>query len=164
MFKLTTKQKLTLFFIVVLVTGLISINVFMFYYMEARRLENEKNNFKAKNIIDLKVSTTTTTEKPICQHNTVWIGDGQCDDILNIENCNYDGGDCCLSDDKIDVSFCIECFCHITELKANQFLGWLDSFWSYPWGSGSNDQWADSIVIIGNFMTLVILLLNLSTL
>ena len=48
MFKLTTKQKLTLFFIVVLVTGLISINVFMFYYMEARRLENEKNNFKAK--------------------------------------------------------------------------------------------------------------------
>ena len=103
----------------VLVTGLISINVFMFYYMEARRLENEKNNFKAKNIIDLKVSTTTTTEKPICQHNTVWIGDGQCDDILNIENCNYDGGDCCLSADKIDVSFCVECFCHITELKGN---------------------------------------------
>ena len=101
MFKLTTKQKLTLFFIVVLVTGLISINVFMFYYMEARRLENEKNSFKAKNIIDLKAPTTTTTEKPFCQHNTVWIGDGQCDDILNIKTCNYDGGDCCLSDDKI---------------------------------------------------------------
>ena len=76
MFKLTTKQKLTLFFIVVLVTGLISINVFMFYYMEARRLENEKNSFKAKNIIDLKAPTTTTTEKPFCQHNTVWIGHG----------------------------------------------------------------------------------------
>ena len=103
MFKLTTKQKLTLFFIVVLVTGLISINVFMFYYMEARRLENEKNSFKAKNVIDLKASTTTTTEKLFCEHNTVWIGDGECEDFLNIKDCNYDGGDCCLSPDKVEI-------------------------------------------------------------
>ena len=120
MFKLTTKQKLTLFFIVVLVTGLISINVFMFYYMEARRLENEKNSFKAKNIIDLKAPTTTTTEKPFCQHNTVWIGDGQCDDILNIKNCNYDGGDCCLSDDKIGQAH--DMFSRIFRLRIYNFF------------------------------------------
>ena len=161
MFKLTTKQKLTLFFIVVLITGLISINVFMFYYMEAKRLENEKHSFLAKNIIDLKEPTTTTTENPFCQHNTVWIGDGQCDDILNIESCNYDGGDCCLSANKVDVSFCVECFCHTTELKANQFLGWSNSAWSYPWGSGSNDQWADGNFITGNFLTLGISLFYL---
>ena len=80
-------------------------------------------------------------------------GDGQCDDNLNIKNCNYDGGDCCLSDDKMDASFCIKCFCHITESNFHQFLGFgLNSFWSYPWGSGSSDQF--DFVITGNFLTL----------
>ena len=26
-----------------------------------------------------------------------WIGDGYCDDVINTELCNYDGGDCCGS-------------------------------------------------------------------
>ena len=26
-----------------------------------------------------------------------WIGDGYCDDMINTELCNYDGGDCCGS-------------------------------------------------------------------
>ena len=58
----------------------------------------------------------------------------------------------------LDASFCVECFCHITESKANQFLGYhKSSFWSYPWGYGSNDQY----IITGKFLTLRILSLYL---
>ena len=53
----------------------------------------------------------------------------------------------------LDASFCVECFCHITESKANQFLGIdMSAVWSYPWGYGSNDQY---IVITGKFLTLM---------
>ena len=38
-----------------------------------------------------------------------WIGDGYCDDVINTELCNYDGGDCCGS--SIDTTYCIECQC-----------------------------------------------------
>jgi hypothetical protein len=55
----------------------------------------------------------------------------------------------------MDASFCIKCFCHITESKALQFVGYeIHSFWSYPWGSGSNDQFGAEVVITGNFLTL----------
>ena len=43
-----------------------------------------------------------------------WIADGFCDDINNIKNCSYDGGDCCGS--TIQRHFCIECEC-IGKLK-----------------------------------------------
>ena len=43
-----------------------------------------------------------------CQH-WGWVGDGFCDDIANNVECNYDGGDCCLSDIKTD--YCSECLC-----------------------------------------------------
>ena len=38
-----------------------------------------------------------------------WIGDGYCDDVINTELCNYDGGDCCGS--FIDTTYCNECQC-----------------------------------------------------
>ena len=38
-----------------------------------------------------------------------WVGDGYCDDVINTELCNYDGGDCCGS--SIDTTYCIECQC-----------------------------------------------------
>lgn len=38
-----------------------------------------------------------------------WSGDGLCDDTSNIEECNFDGGDCCLS--LINNLHCTECFC-----------------------------------------------------
>ena len=44
---------------------------------------------------------------------TSWIGDGECDDLTNNAECNWDGGDCCPDqnpnpdwDDK-----CSECLC-----------------------------------------------------
>ena len=35
--------------------------------------------------------------------------DGVCDDENNIEECEYDGGDCCGS--KVQIGFCSECEC-----------------------------------------------------
>ncbi len=40
-----------------------------------------------------------------------WVGDGMCDDDTNIEECQYDGGDCCLETQSW--SYCNECICHI---------------------------------------------------
>ena len=37
------------------------------------------------------------------------VGDGFCDDIANIEECNYDGGDCCGP--NINMDYCFECSC-----------------------------------------------------
>ena len=39
-----------------------------------------------------------------------YIGDGYCDDENNKEECNFDGGDCCL--DEIDANYCTECICY----------------------------------------------------
>ena len=41
--------------------------------------------------------------------NPFWVGDGFCDDATNNLVCNYDGGDCCLSD--IKTNYCNECLC-----------------------------------------------------
>ena len=40
-----------------------------------------------------------------------WISDGQCDDINNhnMDNCNYDGGDCCGS--NVVNKYCFNCSC-----------------------------------------------------
>ena len=40
------------------------------------------------------------------------VGDGSCHDDLNIADCNYDGGDCCLFSHK--TSNCTECECLTT--------------------------------------------------
>ena len=48
------------------------------------------------------------TTPTVCEHPT-WIGDGYCNDVINTESCNYDGGDCCGS--SIDTTYCIECQC-----------------------------------------------------
>ena len=40
------------------------------------------------------------------------IGDGICDDQNNVPNCDYDGGDCCLSLDTIITAlYCETCKC-----------------------------------------------------
>ena len=48
-----------------------------------------------------------------------WVGDGYCHDIINIAECNYDGGDCCGDDVKTEYcddsecdETCNECICH----------------------------------------------------
>ena len=47
-----------------------------------------------------------------------WIGDGYCDDDINTEICNFDGGDCCGS--CVDTEFCIECAC-LGNITSNEF-------------------------------------------
>ena len=57
------------------------------------------------------------------------IGDGKCNDETNNADCNYDGGDCCLSD--IKTSKCLECACAIKgiitlpEIPKIQDISWL---------------------------------------
>ena len=38
-----------------------------------------------------------------------WNGDGQCDDINNINTTGFDGGDCCRKDSV--KQFCFDCSC-----------------------------------------------------
>ena len=38
-----------------------------------------------------------------------WKNDGFCDDMTNIAECEYDGGDCC--GDNVNTLYCISCFC-----------------------------------------------------
>ena len=49
-----------------------------------------------------------------CPSMTQWVGDGICDDITNIFECDYDGGDCCMSDIILEVNtdLCTECLCY----------------------------------------------------
>ena len=37
-------------------------------------------------------------------------GDGQCDDLCNNPEMNFDGGDCCSG--SIDSTYCLDCFCY----------------------------------------------------
>ena len=65
-----------------------------------------------------------------CPSMDQWVGDGICDDITNNIECNYDGGDCCLSDIILEVNtnYCTECLCHsstIIPLLCNSTLAWI---------------------------------------
>ena len=42
--------------------------------------------------------------------NTHWIGDGFCDDETNNVGCNFDGGDCCVT--NVNTNYCTECTCY----------------------------------------------------
>ena len=39
----------------------------------------------------------------------MYVGDGVCDDLTNIAECNYDGGDCCLF--PRNTTYCSICQC-----------------------------------------------------
>ena len=39
----------------------------------------------------------------------IWVGDGYCDDITNIPQCNYDNGDCCGN--AVNTKYCLRCIC-----------------------------------------------------
>ena len=43
--------------------------------------------------------------------NPSYIGDNYCDDENNNENCNFDGGDCCL--ENVNTQYCSECECKV---------------------------------------------------
>ena len=50
-----------------------------------------------------------------------WIGDGACDDLTNIAECDFDGNDCCQ--DNSSFSFCQICAClesNVTTTTVNE--------------------------------------------
>ena len=53
-------------------------------------------------------------------NQTNLIGDGYCNDEVNILDCGYDGGDCCLS--LVITDYCTNCTCHLLETCAAGFL------------------------------------------
>ena len=57
----------------------------------------------------------------LAPHENQWVGDGICDDITNIIECDYDGGDCCMSD--IDTQYCTKCSCHV--MLCNSTMEWI---------------------------------------
>ena len=57
-------------------------------------------------------STETIDQDSQC-YEPFWVGDGYCDDQTNNENCDYDGGDCCLS--FVQEDYCSFCECHELE-------------------------------------------------
>ena len=66
--------------------------------------------------ISTSIANTTASMSfyPNCEPGYLeWIGDGSCDDSTNIEDCNFDGGDCCL--EFVVKDFCYECCCHQDE-------------------------------------------------
>ena len=48
------------------------------------------------------------------------VGDGICNDETNHQDCNYDGGDCCLSSSNLNE--CSECICYHKETCVAGFL------------------------------------------
>ena len=64
-----------------------------------------------------RTTPATTTTDPMdpteqCDFYNYYIGDGYCDDVTNLPECNHDGGDCCGDDVKTD--YCNECICYQT--------------------------------------------------
>ena len=45
--------------------------------------------------------------------NAEFIGDGICDDLNNIQDCKFDGDDCC--DENANFDFCYSCECYKEE-------------------------------------------------
>ena len=45
-------------------------------------------------------------------------GDGYCDDDNNVENCNYDNGDCCGG--VLDPNYCQQCICYNSSSNSTQ--------------------------------------------
>ena len=70
---------------------------------------DEYSNFAAAT-----TAATTTTAGASCGEgsnggNVDWIGDGYCDDENNVEECQWDGGDCC--GDYVSTTWCSVCAC-----------------------------------------------------
>ena len=79
------------------------------------------NREECPNEINLLDSIENGTVETIFELNCQELkGDGFCDDEINNEFCNYDGGDCC--DQNLDRSMCTDCFCHIEYFQTTEYL------------------------------------------
>ena len=44
-----------------------------------------------------------------CTNDPILVGDGQCNDVTNNQECHFDGGDCCGY--NVTTQYCTECIC-----------------------------------------------------
>ena len=71
-----------------------------------------------------------------CEYNQVKrIGNGICEDDVNVEECHYDGGDCCEPDSNIN--FCDDCLCIKPHDKETE--EWVSECPWYPWLAGDGN-------------------------
>ena len=72
----------------------------------------EKCDYHFKVCECLETFTTTTTINPCPNKIPNWWGDKYCDDEMNTEGCEYDGGDCCQDNPTPNWNaFCSICDC-----------------------------------------------------
>ena len=69
--------------------------------MDQNNNENKTNN---------NASTAALPKNKTFCPEPDFIGDSICDDITNIAECNYDGGDCCRNDSLM--LYCHQCTCY----------------------------------------------------
>ena len=79
---------------------------------------------------------TTTIDNCDDDPNNSTVGDGYCDDLMNIAECNYDGGDCCGN--NVTYGNCSACICHYNITGGNEDTSWLtlvfkDNIIQYIW-------------------------------
>ncbi len=67
------------------------------------------------NTIELESNVLAFNGQPECYDPWSWIGDGICDDGMNLQECLFDGGDCCAWG-RAECSFCESCICHVNGL------------------------------------------------
>ena len=60
--------------------------------------------------MNVKNDSESFSKLPVCTlKQQKRIGDGICDDDVNVKECQFDGGDCCNPD--ADIFFCDDCIC-----------------------------------------------------
>ena len=62
--------------------------------------------------------TASTTKLKKCDYYS--IGDSYCDDSNNIADCDFDGGDCCLT--PIINQYCSECWCYVNPANHTSYV------------------------------------------
>ena len=116
---------ITLSVVIVLLLILIPTIAFVSWTKSKSNTENDETTLSLSTF-RVKTSTTTTPTQEICDGNVNWIGDEVCDDSNNNIGCEYDGGDCCLPDQKK----CIACICYLDGARHDYETSTLSSIQS----------------------------------
>ena len=82
-----------------------------------------RNNHDIATMIDQPMKTHANLTNGSCPVDLDLIGDGYCDDEVNIEECWYDSGDCCAYEN--DRSQCEACSCYVDSETSQVNANWL---------------------------------------
>ena len=92
--------------------------------------------YSGDKISQTTVDFNTSSEPPNYCKMVDFVGDEVCDDEVNNELCDFDGGDCC--DIKHDRSLCSECFCHSPKVNQDDCGNYAENCLSHIfWAIGS---------------------------